>query len=212
MLFSTLSKKLLHAVSGTYAHPPSHCAFPPPYCGPSVLNRNSTISTLKNLPSINPLLSFCSIKTPPNPLTSWNPIKHHQQYPPKQPSCTLSRCIGTMTSSTSHFVTELFGPRPFTWKTPAQTENIRTPKSGFCVPFFVPDLMKTADVLKGPETPKQLKYAKNRSKVGPGGNRSKIQENMYSWPVFLTYFARNPPDLLLTSFWPILIISGFRAL
>ena len=35
--------------------------------------------------------------------------------------------------------TELFGPHPFTWKTPTPPENIRTQKFGFGFLFFVPD-------------------------------------------------------------------------
>ena len=107
MLFSTLSNCVAHCLCCLYT-PTIHCTSPPPYFGPSVLNRNSTRLTLRTLSpypdksTSAPLFS----KTPPNPPNIVNPIKHHPHYPPppKQHSCTLSRCIGTMTSSTSHFL------------------------------------------------------------------------------------------------------------
>ena len=39
--------------------------------------------------------------------------------------------------------TELFGPHPFTWKTPITPENIQTQKFGFVL-FFVPERSETS--------------------------------------------------------------------
>ena len=69
---------------------------------------------------------------------------------------------------------------------------------------------ETADVLKGPKP-------RNRSKIGQKqvrGVRGKVDQKHRKTSIFdllLTCSAPNPRDLLLTYFWPILIISGFRA-
>ena len=86
--------------------PTIHCASPKdqsPCCVPSGLNRNSTILTLK--PSPYKSTSEPLFINPPHPPNIVNLIKHHPPSPPpKKPSCALSHCIGTMTSSTPHFL------------------------------------------------------------------------------------------------------------
>ena len=59
---------------------------------------------------------------------------------------------------------ELFGPHPFTWKTPTPLENIRTKKFGFG--FFFSSLKKR-NCPKGPTVAKKIKPHRSREIINP---------------------------------------------